>query len=195
MAQAPQSQPQQGGLAAAMPNAAAVADQFQNQQKPFGWLMDMIQHITGQMQPQAGQPAASGQPVNQPQTQQQQTPPPGAGQGTNPQPQGQKQSQAQPAQPGMQQPGMIDPATVQQLVSLFQPNALSNLGLLPQQQGSWNWVLSMMQQGQAAQAQQKGMGGNDLISLVRQLGGQTSGSMVPEAGGTPKPAAKTPAKG
>lgn len=179
-----QAQPAQKGLAAAMPNAAAVADQFQNQQKPFGWLMDMIQHITGSMgqgtqpQPQGGQP--QGQPMDE------KGPPQQQGQ--------QKTSQAGQPPAGQPAPG-IDPATVQQLVSLFQPNALSNLGLLPQQQGSWNWVLSMMQQGQAAQAQQKGMGGNDLISLVRQLGGQTGGSMVPEAGGASKPAAKTPAKG
>ena len=89
---------------------------------------------------------------------------------------------------------MIDPNTVQQLVSLFQPNALSNLGLLPQQQGSWNWVLSMMQQGQAAQAQQKGMGGNDLISLVRSMG-SPAGAGGAAAGGAGKAAASGAAKG
>lgn len=166
-------QPSQGGLAAKMPNAAAIAQQFQGQQRPFGWLMDMISHITGQLSTQGGQPQQQ-----QPAPQGQQPPADTTPQGQGPGPQKQSQDGQQPAPQQMGQGGMIDPTGVQQLVSLFQPNALSNLGLLPQQQGNWNWVLSMMQQQMAGQAQQRGQGGADLVSVLRQLrgmGGQEAG--------------------
>jgi hypothetical protein len=54
MPQAPQQQ--QGGLQPS-PGQKAALDSFQNQAKPFGWLVDMIQHITGtgSPQPQPGQ--------------------------------------------------------------------------------------------------------------------------------------------
>ena len=49
----------------------AALDSFQGQQKPFGWLMEMIQHITGSAQNEPQQPA---QPQAQPSQQPQQTP-------------------------------------------------------------------------------------------------------------------------
>lgn len=160
--------------------AGAFLDQLETGQtsRPFGWLLDMIGHITGTMQQGQAQPATPGQPGQAAQPGQQQP----ATQQTTPG----KQSDAGQAQPQQPVPGgMIDPNTAQQLVSVFQPNALSNLGLLPQQQGSWNWVLSMMQQNQAANAQQQGkMPGNDLLSVVRQFTGKAGGAPTPNAGGS-----------
>lgn len=178
-------QAQPGGLQPS-PGQKAALDSFSNQQRPFGWLMDMIQHITGQVQQPAGQPQSGQQQPQGQQPQQQGQPPQG------------KQSDAsggqQPGQQGQVPGGMVDPASVQMLTSLFQPNALSNLGLLPQQQGNWNWVLSMMQQQQAGQAKEKGMGGNDLLSIIRQMG-QGGGSMAPKAGGASKPTSSGAGKG
>lgn len=127
MPQAPQTN-QQGPLAKAMPGAAAVADQFQNQAKPFGWLVDMINHITGAAPPQQhpGQPQQQGQ---QPAQQQPNTKP---------------QSAAQPQQDA-----------VPELASVMQANPNTNqtgpssaIQMMPQSQGSFGWLLQMMQQQQ-----------------------------------------------
>lgn len=168
-----------GPLAKAMPGQATIADQFNQQSKPFGWVGDMVNSIVqmigggGQTQQEKPQPGQEQQPKE-------------------------GQPAGQPEQPsgttGQPQAGGVDPLMIPQLVSLFQPNALSNLGLLPQQQGSFDWVLGLMQQQQAAQAQQRGAGGNDLVSLVRQISGGAGGPMVPDAG-TPSPSKKSTGKG
>lgn len=173
-----QKRPEVPGIPRPTGPAGAFLDQVESGQtaRPFGWLLDMIGHITGSMQQQSQQAGQPGAPAPAQGGQPQQPAQLGKQSQVEQPPQGQQPQQAQ-GQPG----GMIDPNTAQQLVSVFQPNALSNLGLLPQQQGSWNWVLSMMQQGQAANAQEKGkMPGNDLLSVVRQF----TGRAAPKAGGS-----------
>lgn len=186
MQQPQQAKPQAGGIPMSPAQEMAVK-QMGTQQQPFGWLMDMIQHITGTMGqgtiPQPQGQAPQGKPMDEKM-------PPGQGKQSDA-----GQPPAQSGQPGQPQPGgMIDPASVQMLTSLFQPNPLSNLGLLPQQQGSWNWVLAQMQQGMAGKAQANAGKGGDLVSLLREIGpalaGGPSGAAASGASkggsGTPK---------
>ena len=170
MPQAPQQQ-QQGGLQPS-PGQKAALDSFQNQAKPFGWLVDMINHITGVAPPaqvgQTGQPAASQPPAQ----------PAPAGQ-----PAGKmgKQSDAggQPTDPGAAggQPGQVAPGQVPDLANVMAPNAGQNvaqiMGLMPQTQGSFGWLLQMLQQQQMKQQQAQG---GDLVSLVDTLAGGASGA-------------------
>lgn len=162
MPQAPQTN-QQGPLAKAMPGQAAIADQFQNQAKPFGWLVDMINHITGAA-PTTGQ-GTNPAPTNTPQ-------PAGTTDKKAPGKQGADQGAGQP-QPG----GMVEPGQVPDLANVMAPNAGQNvtqlMGLMPQTQGSFGWLLQMLQQQQMKQQQAQG---GDLVSLVGQMVGAPSGA-------------------
>lgn len=166
----PQQQPQPQADASGFPMSAAqkmATEQMANQQAPFGWLIGLIQHITG-----GGQPAQPGQPAPAPGQQPQQKS--GASKPLG------KQSDAGA---GSGVGGQIDPNQVPELASIMQPNAATALGLMPQTQGSFGWLLQMLQQQQMQQQQAQGAG---LVQLVSQLmggGGQAAGGAGAGAAG------------
>lgn len=168
-----QSQPQANTGGFPMSPAQKMAtEQMANQQRPFGWLMDMIAHITGQGQPQ--QPA---QPNQQ----------------TGAKPPKDKQSQDQGAGGPMQggQGGQIDPSQVPELASIMNPNAATNLGLMPQTQGSFGWLLQMLQQQQMNQQNAQGAG---LVQLASTLMGRPQAGLDLTLGSSQTTSEKTAPK-
>lgn len=135
------------------PAQSLAVSQMETQQKPFGWLQDIIARVTG-----AGQtkPADVAAPTD-------------TAKG--------KKSEAKPAA-GVTTPGQTQVPGASELAGVVQPNVADQLGLAPQTQGDFGWVLQAMQHAHDVGLQKGGtdFGQQFANALGLDLGQSTAGS-------------------